>query len=328
MATVQRQLNLYGFKCYSSGENKGAFAHPQFLQGHKDEAGLIQRYYAPKKQAEINKKAGHNNKKRSMMVMLEEDSVDAEEEEVMKSSRFTKRRGVAIDSVDDESVGSFGTNCDSSLTTSCCDQKSSCVSSSSSSSYPMYQCDWHTCNHNNNNNNANNNNNFQHLFDTFVEKQSVMNLSLSHPDNYNSASSQLFLDNAAVPSFDVSLFPLEEPVSPITPNIDAFAEYYYRMVSAENMPQTQLAYSSHQSLPEATNHNQDTYNYSQEKMFATNNSYNMLSTQDTPVNHQYNTTTPYTSSEPVTCEIGINTDLSQGWGYDPMSNYFPFGYGI
>lgn len=324
MATVQRQLNLYGFKCYSSGENKGSFAHPQFLQGQKDAAGLIQRYYAPKKQPETSKKTS-NNKKRSMRVMLEDDSVDAEEEEEeeVKTSRFTKhRRGVvAMNSIDDESVGSFGTNCDSSLTTSCCDQKSSCMSSSSSS-YPMYQCDWHSC-HNNNNNNNVNNNNFQHLFDTFVEKQSMMNLSLSHPDNYSSSNSQLYLDNAVVPSFDVSLFPLEEPVSPITPNIDAFAEYYYHMVTTENVPQT--------------NHIQDNYtHYSQDKMFASNNSvtamsssYHMLPTQDTTTNHQYNNTnTLYTSSEPTTCEIGINTDLSQGWGYDPMDNYFPFGYGI
>mmetsp|Transcript_17956 Transcript_17956/g.16235 ORF Transcript_17956/g.16235 Transcript_17956/m.16235 type:complete len:332 (-) Transcript_17956:246-1241(-) len=43
MASVQRQLNLYGFKCVSRGEDKGSFYHPKFQRGDWESAKSIRR---------------------------------------------------------------------------------------------------------------------------------------------------------------------------------------------------------------------------------------------------------------------------------------------
>jgi hypothetical protein len=43
MSSVQRQLNLYGFRCVSRGEDKGSFYHPNFQRGEWEKAKLIRR---------------------------------------------------------------------------------------------------------------------------------------------------------------------------------------------------------------------------------------------------------------------------------------------
>lgn len=47
IASVQRQLNLYGFKCVSRGEDKGSFYHPQFRRGEYDSVREIRRTVLP-----------------------------------------------------------------------------------------------------------------------------------------------------------------------------------------------------------------------------------------------------------------------------------------
>ena len=46
MSSVQRQLNLYGFKCVPRGEDKGVFYHTDFMRGNWDSAKLIRRSVA------------------------------------------------------------------------------------------------------------------------------------------------------------------------------------------------------------------------------------------------------------------------------------------
>lgn len=49
ISSVQRQLNLYGFKCISRGEDKGAFFHQKFRRGDWEEVKRITRYSPNKK---------------------------------------------------------------------------------------------------------------------------------------------------------------------------------------------------------------------------------------------------------------------------------------
>jgi hypothetical protein len=49
ISSVQRQLNLYGFKCVSRGEDKGAFFHPKFRRGDWEIVKKITRYAPIKK---------------------------------------------------------------------------------------------------------------------------------------------------------------------------------------------------------------------------------------------------------------------------------------
>ena len=49
---MQRQLNLYGFKCISRGDDKGAFFHPKFRRGDWEEVKRITRYSPNKKNGE------------------------------------------------------------------------------------------------------------------------------------------------------------------------------------------------------------------------------------------------------------------------------------
>jgi hypothetical protein len=53
---VQRQLNLYGFKCINRGEDKGAFFHPGFKRGEWDAVRKLTRFIAPKRQFSIDGK--------------------------------------------------------------------------------------------------------------------------------------------------------------------------------------------------------------------------------------------------------------------------------
>jgi hypothetical protein len=43
LASIQRQLNLYGFRCVSRGETKGQFFHPLFVRGKYTSCRSIQR---------------------------------------------------------------------------------------------------------------------------------------------------------------------------------------------------------------------------------------------------------------------------------------------
>lgn len=49
LSSLQRQLNLYGFKCISRGDDKGAFFHPKFKRGEWEAVKKITRYINPKK---------------------------------------------------------------------------------------------------------------------------------------------------------------------------------------------------------------------------------------------------------------------------------------
>jgi hypothetical protein len=43
MASIQRQLNLYGFRCTNRIDEKGVFCHPNFVRGQYDEVRNIRR---------------------------------------------------------------------------------------------------------------------------------------------------------------------------------------------------------------------------------------------------------------------------------------------
>lgn len=47
VSSIQRQLNLYGFRCTNRGEDKGVFHHPDFIQGDYDRARQIRRKIKP-----------------------------------------------------------------------------------------------------------------------------------------------------------------------------------------------------------------------------------------------------------------------------------------
>ncbi len=54
-ASVQRQLNLYGFKCVNRGEDKGSFFHPQFKRGDWEVVKRITRYSPTSKKNDEDK---------------------------------------------------------------------------------------------------------------------------------------------------------------------------------------------------------------------------------------------------------------------------------
>ena len=62
ISSVQRQLNLYGFKCISRGEDKGAFFHPQFRRGDWDVVRTITRYTPTKKPNECDNQPDYDNR--------------------------------------------------------------------------------------------------------------------------------------------------------------------------------------------------------------------------------------------------------------------------
>jgi hypothetical protein len=43
MASIQRQLNLYGFRCTNRIDEKGVFCHPNFIRGQYDQVRNIRR---------------------------------------------------------------------------------------------------------------------------------------------------------------------------------------------------------------------------------------------------------------------------------------------
>lgn len=49
LSSVQRQLNLYGFKCINRGDDKGAFYHPKFKRGDWEVVKKITRFAPNKK---------------------------------------------------------------------------------------------------------------------------------------------------------------------------------------------------------------------------------------------------------------------------------------
>jgi hypothetical protein len=59
---VQRQLNLYGFKCISRGSDKGAFFHPQFKKGDWEIVKKIARYTPTKKYCDFDNGKSQNEK--------------------------------------------------------------------------------------------------------------------------------------------------------------------------------------------------------------------------------------------------------------------------
>jgi hypothetical protein len=60
---VQRQLNLYGFKCISRGSDKGAFFHPQFKKGDWEVVKKIARFAPAKKFSPFDHLDNDNNQK-------------------------------------------------------------------------------------------------------------------------------------------------------------------------------------------------------------------------------------------------------------------------
>eukprot|EP01039_Chlorochromonas_danica_P007306 gene7306-8085_t len=69
LSSVQRQLNLYGFKCINRGEDKGAFFHPKFRRGDWEVVKRITRY------APLKKGDSPTEKKEGSVVKLAENQV-------------------------------------------------------------------------------------------------------------------------------------------------------------------------------------------------------------------------------------------------------------
>lgn len=61
LSSVQRQLNLYGFKCVSRGEDKGAFFHPLFKRGDWEVVKKITRFVPGKKGSDDAASPNNNN---------------------------------------------------------------------------------------------------------------------------------------------------------------------------------------------------------------------------------------------------------------------------
>lgn len=69
LSSVQRQLNLYGFKCISRGEDKGAFFHPKFRKGDWEIVKRITRYTPSVKKSD----SPSPDKKDDMVILLSEN---------------------------------------------------------------------------------------------------------------------------------------------------------------------------------------------------------------------------------------------------------------
>lgn len=76
---MQRQLNLYGFKCVNRGEDKGAFFHPKFKRGNWEVVKKLTRY-VPKKFEDSN---GGSSGGSSSSAHAHQNGVAAEAEDEM-----------------------------------------------------------------------------------------------------------------------------------------------------------------------------------------------------------------------------------------------------
>ena len=97
LASVQRQLNLYGFKCINRGDDKGAFFHPHFQRGHWGTAKKINR--GPSR-------CNSSKKTVSSAVVTDEDSSSGSLMHELSSSAIPLRTIVTPSSVASHSAAS------------------------------------------------------------------------------------------------------------------------------------------------------------------------------------------------------------------------------
>lgn len=76
LSSVQRQLNLYGFKCVGRGEDKGYFFHPKFSRSNLEGVKQIRRFTTPTNTyvSSFPQTGGENQKSPSVMTKLYQDS--------------------------------------------------------------------------------------------------------------------------------------------------------------------------------------------------------------------------------------------------------------
>ena len=67
-ASVQRQLNLYGFKCINRGEDKGSFFHPQFKRGEWETVKKITRFVPSAKKIDADEPTNEQAKEKKVMI--------------------------------------------------------------------------------------------------------------------------------------------------------------------------------------------------------------------------------------------------------------------
>lgn len=80
ISSVQRQLNLYGFKCISRGELRRSFFHPRFKKGEWEVVKKLTRYIPPKKSSPFqdnnnNYTYDNNGQQRSADLSIKNPSV-------------------------------------------------------------------------------------------------------------------------------------------------------------------------------------------------------------------------------------------------------------
>jgi len=85
ISSVQRQLNLYGFKCIGRGDDKGAFFHPKFRRGDWEEVKRINRYTPnPKKSDE---RSNNPLEQHSVQIKVEPHTAENSFNEMTQSSQ-------------------------------------------------------------------------------------------------------------------------------------------------------------------------------------------------------------------------------------------------
>jgi hypothetical protein len=96
VSSIQRQLNLYGFRCTHRGEEKGVFCHPEFVRGEYVAARQIRRKVPPAVKQSRKPPAIHKRK-------LSEDSDDLSYEPEVK-----RKLSISSDSSDPVSSEDHG----------------------------------------------------------------------------------------------------------------------------------------------------------------------------------------------------------------------------